>query len=430
MMMKMDDSEITTVAQIKRLLSASKGLKLKSATKEEKYSWLQTAIRRFGFHDLGRKGKGLVRRYMQQITGTSTSQLTRLIKRHLLTGVIKPADGRRRHRFAQTYSREDLELLAETDNLHGRLSGPATRRIFEGERISGDKRYKRLCGISPSHIYNLRERPAYKAKALTVSRTKSVQTAIGVRCRPDPSGKPGYLRVDTVHQGDLNGVKGVYHINLIDEVTQWEVLACVPEIGEVTMELALGQALCGFPFRILEFHSDNGGEYLNKKVAGLLNRELARQTKSRSSRTNDNALVEGKNGSVVRKLMGHWHIPMGYAGDINGFYVKWYNRYLNYHRPCGYATITFDQKGRRHRKYEDYRTPCEAFLALDKPGQYLREGLSIEELEETAKAYSANGYARLMQPEKEKLFKKVLPGGAAAAKNGGLATELRRSTVG
>jgi transposase InsO family protein len=429
MTVNMDDSAIYTVAQLRRFLQAAKGWKFKGMTRQGKYDWIEGTVRRFNYFALSKKDKKPVREYIMLATGFSRPQMNRLLNRKLFCGVIKPASGNR-NKFPTNYTRQDVELLAETDNLHGRLSGPATRRIFEGEMASGDKRYERLCGISPSHIYNLRDKPAYKAKALTVSRTKSVQTSIGTRCKPNTGGHPGHLRVDTVHQGDLDGVKGVYHLNLVDEVTQWEVLACVPEINELMMQAALSQAMLAFPFRIRGFHSDNGGEYLNKKVEELFSDGLARQTKSRSGRTNDNALVEGKNGSVVRKLMGHWHIDMGYAGVINDFYVSWYNPYLNYHRPCGFAEVTVDERGRRRRKYKDYRTPCEAFLGLDKPGQYLRDGLTLDDLRKTAAAHSANGYARLMQPEKEKLFRKVLLKGATTQQTGGLAKELRRSAVG
>ena len=227
----MDDSAITTVNQIKKLLVASEGLKLKSASRDEKYRWLETVLKRFMFFDLKRKDRGLLRGYMKQMTGISESQLSRLIEKQLLAGEIKAAWAQR-NKFPVTYTREDIELLAETDNLHERLAGPATKYILGREFKFGDTRYKRLSGISVSHIYNLREKPAYRFKALTVSRTKSVQVAIGKRGKPNPDGKPGHLRVDTVHQGDLNGVKGVYHINMVDEVTQWQVVACVEAISE------------------------------------------------------------------------------------------------------------------------------------------------------------------------------------------------------
>ena len=50
--------------------------------------------------------------------------------------------------------------------------------------------------------------------------------------------------------------------------------------------------LAQFPFRILGFHSDNGSEFINYKVAELLNKLLIEQTKSRPRRSNDNGLVE------------------------------------------------------------------------------------------------------------------------------------------
>ena len=425
----MDDSGITTVSQIKKLITASEGLKLKSASRDEKYRWLETVLKRFMFFDLKRDERGSLREYMKAMTGISESQLTRLIGKQLLTGEIKASWGRR-NKFSVIYTKEDIELLAETDNLHERLAGPATKNIIEREFKFGDIRYKRLSGISVSHIYNLREKPAYRFKALTVSRTKSVQVPIGKRGKPNPDGKPGHLRVDTVHQGDLDGVKGVYHINMVDEVTQWQIVACVEAISEAWLEDVLEAAILMFPFLIRGFHSDNGGEFINKQVAGMLGGLLIKQSKSRSGRCNDNALVEGKNGSVIRKHMGYWHIERRHADGIHRFYMEHFNIYLNYHRPCGFATITVDEKGKRHRTYEIYQTPYQAFRALRKPAQYLRKGVTLEGLEKTAKAHSANGFAKLMQDAKAKLFREVLPRGAQTFRNGGLVikfpTEHRR----
>ncbi|MBI4370479.1 MAG: DDE-type integrase/transposase/recombinase [Elusimicrobia bacterium] len=120
-------------------------------------------------------------------------------------------------------------------------------------------------------------------------------------------GRPGWIRVDTVHQGDLDGHKGVYHINMVDSVLQWEIVVCVEKISERYLAPVLEEALGMFPFVIAGFHSDNGSEFINDVVAKLLNKLLIEQTKSRSGRSSDNALVEGKNGSVIRKHMGYWH---------------------------------------------------------------------------------------------------------------------------
>jgi len=355
--MDMNDSGMATIKQVRKFLAASKGWKFKVTLRKDKYKWLENIIAKFKYYSCKRKAKGLLLRYMELVTGFSKAHIDRLVSRKLLNGEIKALWGKR-NKFTVFYTREDLELLIETDNYHERLSGPATKEIFERQFTQfHDGRYVRLKGISVSHIYNLREKPQYKAKALTVAKTKAVQVSIGIRRLPEPNGKPGYVRVDTVHQGDFNGQKGVYHVNLVDSVLQWEIVICVEAINEDYMAEALEEALNGFPFVILSFHSDNGSEFINKLVADMLNKQLIKQTKSRSGRTNDNALVEGKNGSVIRKHMGHWYIDRRHAGEIHRFYMDYFNIYLNYHRPCGFATVTEDEKGRRKREYNTYRTP-------------------------------------------------------------------------
>jgi transposase InsO family protein len=230
---------------------------------------------------------------------------------------------------------------------------------------------------------------------------------IGVRRKPEPRGRPGFIRVDTVHQGDLNGKKGVYHINLVDAVLQWEIVVCVENISEAFLLPALTAALEDFPFLILGFHSDNGGEFINAIIAKLLNKLLIEQTKSRSNRTNDNALVEGKNGSVIRKHMGHWHIEQKHAPRINRFYQDHFNSYLNFHRPCGFATVTVDGKGRRRKKYETYQTPYERLKTIEGVETSLRPGVTFKTLDDLASRLTDNEAASAMQKARDALFKSV-----------------------
>lgn len=174
-------------------------------------------------------------------------------------------------------------------------------------------------------------------------------------------------------------------------------------------------ALLMFPFWVVNFHSDNGSEYINGVIATLLNKLLIEQTKSRSGRTNDNALVEGKNGSVIRKHMGYSHIEQKHAPLINRFYMEHFNTYLNFHRPCGFATVTVDAKGKRHKNYETYQTPYERLKALvnaarskpSEPEKYLRTGVSLEALDGIAAKQTDNECARGMQEAKDRLFKKL-----------------------
>jgi len=237
---------------------------------------------------------------------------------------------------------------------------------------------------------------------------------IGERRRPDPQGKPGYLRVDTVHQGDREGEKGVYNINTIDEVTQWEILGCVERINEHHLVPVLIELLRQYPFRILGFHADSGGEYINKAVAKLLDKLHAEFTKSRVRKTNDQALVEGKNGSIVRKQMGYNYIDQGEAGKIHAFYARTLNVYLNFHRPCGFATEFVDRKGKIRKRYDSYLTPFEKLKSLPKAEQYLRRGVTMEKLEKIASAHSDTEYAKRVQREKAKLFRSFAPPGTVS----------------
>lgn len=119
-----------------------------------------------------------------------------------------------------------------------------------------------------------------------------------------------------------------------------------------------------FPFVILGFHSDNGSEYVNHRVAALLRKLLVEFTKSRARQTNDNALVESKNGSALRKHLGYQHIPARYAQHVNAFSTEVLTPYLNYHRPCWLLEETIDSKGRRRKHYSQHH------LMMNRPGFY------------------------------------------------------------
>ncbi len=411
MTITMDDTQITRLEQVQEVLASSQGLVFKGVGRQERYRWIESVLKRFDYFRLGREGRGMLKAYLQRLSGLSRAQLTRLVTRKLTEGTIRPLH-ERRNRFATKYTSADHELLAQTDNAHERLSGPATQRILERQyKVYEDKRFERLSGISSSHIYNLRGSRTYRLRAQTFARTKSVSISIGIRRKPEPQGRPGYIRVDTVHQGDLNGQKGVYHINMVDAVTQWEIVLCVETISEAHLKPVLAEALRMFPFVILNFHSDNGSEFINGVVAKILNKLLIEQTKSRSGRTNDNALVEGKNGSVIRKHMGYCHIEQKHAPLIQRFYEEHFNTYLNFHRPCGFATVTVDEKGRRHKKYETYQTPYERLKLIEDATEddvtYLRDGVSLEALDKIAAKQTDNECALGMQEAKDRLFRKL-----------------------
>ncbi|MBL8024712.1 MAG: transposase family protein [Elusimicrobia bacterium] len=409
MTITMDDSKIQTLAQIRQILKSSRKLRFKSKSRHDKYAWIEDTLNRFDYYSLNKKAKGTVKSYLRCMTGFSRAQVTRLICQRLAVGGLAP--GRpKRNRFPTTYTLADRQLLAQTDNAHQRLSGPATRCLLQRQyRLHGDKKFERLQNISSAHIYNLRATRTYQRLAQTFAGTKAVRVSIGVRRKPDPQGSPGWIRVDTVHQGDLDGHKGGYHINLVDSVLQWEIVVCVEKISEWFLVPALEQAIGMFPFKIRGFHSDNGSEFINSVVAQLLNKLLIEQTKSRSGRTNDNALVESKNGGVIRKHMGYDHIEQRHAPAINEFYRTYFNSYLNFHRPCGFATVTVDRKGKRHRIYKTYQTPYDRLKSLPNPARHLKEGVTFKVLDKEALRLTDNQSAQEMQRAKEKLYARFDP---------------------
>jgi hypothetical protein len=155
------------------------------------------------------------------------------------------------------------------------------------------------------------------------------------------------------------------------------------------------------------FHSDNGSEYINHKVAKMLEKLRIEQTKSRSRQSNDNALAESKNASVVRKHMGYVHIPKKHAQPINTFYQECFNSWLNLHRPCMFATSKVNDKGKvvKVYKHEDVKTPLEALVLLDKLGlvQFKTETMLVDLLAQ-AKQETDLAAAQKMQQTKQELF--------------------------
>lgn len=401
----MNDSRIVSIAQAQEFIKVGTHIDFQSASTQQTYQWVEEVLLRFRYFSCRKKEKSVLREYIRTATGYSHSQLTRLVKKKKKFGKVL-LSSTRRHTFTKRYTSDDIARLIETDNAHSRLSGQATKHILDRQsRIFKDQRFDRLKNISVSHLYNLRGRRQYVSHALTVSKTQSVNVPIGERRRPNPLGRPGFLRVDTVHQGDREDEKGVYHINLVDEVTQWEIVVAVEKISEHYLQPALEDALEQFPFLIAGFHSDNGSEYINYVVAQLLHKLLIHQTKSRARHCNDNALAEGKNGSIIRKHMGHMHIAQKCAGAINQFYKEHLNVYVNFHRPCGFATDTISEKGNIKKIYDVYRTPFEALLAHPDALKFLKEGVTFEKLDVIAHQMSDNACATRMQKAKQELFK-------------------------
>jgi transposase InsO family protein len=404
LIISMDDSGATSLEQIRAFLAGSGEVQFAGVRREEVYSWIERTLVRQEYARLDRPGKGLVRRYLTRMTGLSRAQVTRLIRVYRQTGRVQAADYQRT-RFAKHYTAADVELLAYVDKAHGNLSGPATRRILEREFSEyGQAAYQRLAGISVAQLYRLRNSVAYRKRNTSYQPTRPTPIPIGERRKPQPHSQPGFLRIDTVHQGDQDGRKGLYHINAVDQVTQWEIVAATPHISELWLMPVLEALLGQFPFVIRGFHSDNGSEFINYSVAGMLNKLLIEQTKSRAHHSGDNGLVECKNGAVLRKLIGYAHIGAQHAEAMDQFHRQHLNPYLNFHRPCAVPTLITEANGKRRRVYLRWATPLELLRDSPQCESCLRPGVTLAALERFARTQSDTEAALAMQQAKRELF--------------------------
>lgn len=406
--MKLED--VTTVDQLTDFLSGTQAVAFSVLSDTDAgYRWIQGELVKFRYLTLSRQDKGVVIRYLVKVSGYSRQQLTRLIKQYRKSGSL-----RRRQRtvqgFARRYTAQDIGLLAAMDERHDTPCGPAVKKLCERAcAVFGQSEYTALAAISVSHLYNLRKSTPYTKLRRHIEKTRPTRSTIGERRRPQPHGQPGYIRIDTVHQGDSDKQKGVYHINAVDEVTQFEVVCTVEKISERYLLPALEQLLDTFPFQVLGFHSDNGSEYINRAVAALLEKLRVEFTKSRSRQSNDNALAESKNGAVVRKLFGYSHIPQRFAPLINDFNQQYLNPYINFHRPCFFPETRTDDQGKQRKvyRYETMMTPYDKLKSLPGAEAYLKPGVRFEILDAVAHQISDNQAADRLQKARQTLFKTI-----------------------
>jgi len=410
MVIDMNEQRLGTVAQLRDFLDGTEEVQFEAVGTQERYAYVVAVVRRLRYRALKRADKGVVMRYLERTTGYSRQQLTRLVGR--------AADGERlahRYRapkvgFPRKFTVGDVALLAELDTLHGTLSGPATKCLMQrAATLFADSRYERLATISVAHLYNLRRNRGYEVRRRHWTKTQGRSVAIGLRRAPAPEGRPGFIRIDSVHQGDQDGVRGLYHINAVDCVTQFEIVATCERLSEAYLLPVIEAQLASFPFKILGFHADNGSEYINHTVAEMLEKLRVEFTRSRPRRSNDNGLAETKNGSIVRKHLGYSHISQRFAADVNALCRDFLNPYVNFHRPCFFAESITDAKGKTRKRYrlKDMMTPYEKLKSLPGAGASLKPGVTFEALDRLASAISDSIAAQQLNDARTKLFRSI-----------------------
>ncbi len=428
--MTLQTERLRTVEQIRGFLDATGQVDFRPQDREEAYGFVRRTLVRLDYDALGRSGKGTVREFLGKATGLSRAQVTRLIGQHRATGRVEDRRAANSGRsFERVYTPTDIRLLAEADEIGGQLCGPAACEVMRQQyEVFGDAGFERLSRLSVSHLYNLRRSKTYRARRTTIDHTRpttggstsadgrippaSPATCAWTRCtrglRPRwrPQRREGRLR----HQPDRRS---------------HPVRACRRRDGDrrdVPRPGAGGDARHAavrrprLPRRQRVAQRRAGSEYVNRQVAGLLNKlHVPNFTKSRARRSNDNALVEGKNASVVRKWLGHDHIPQRFAPEVNAdrlrsaFAQGVPTPYLNYHHPCLFATEVRDGKGKVRRRYRrsDVTTPYEKLKSLPGAERFLKPGVTFAALDETAYAVSDLEANRRANHARDELFRTI-----------------------
>jgi hypothetical protein len=261
----MNIQQIKTLDQVSQFLESTADITIKPPSKDEGYQWAEQTLRQFCYCSLKRKDKGLIRQFLCHITGYSRQQVTRLIQQYKKTGkVIRHQQAT--HGFTGFYTQEDVVLLAAIDTLHDTPSGPMIKKLCErAYTLFDDQQYQRLAGISVSHLYNLRASTRYQQQRRHYTKTQVTKKT------PSVSGAKPARKVSpaiSALMGDQDGVKGLYHINAVDEVTQWQVVFTVERISGEFMIPALEALLEDFPFTLIGFHADNGSDIKRQQQRG------------------------------------------------------------------------------------------------------------------------------------------------------------------
>lgn len=210
----MNINDLKTIEQLEQFLSGTQAVAFVVASSHQDiYRDIQRTLVIFRYPTLDKASKGVVLRFLIKITGYSRQQVTRLLKQYRDTGKIERQQ-RTHQGFKSIYTPEDIRLLAALDERHNTLSGPATKKLCErADTLFGQTQYQRLAGVSVAHLYNLRKSKPYLRQRDTLEKTHPKVALIGERKKPRANGLPGFIRIDTVHQGDQDKQKGVYHIN-------------------------------------------------------------------------------------------------------------------------------------------------------------------------------------------------------------------------
>src|SRR5438094_9092294 len=192
MVIDMNETRLNTVAQLRAFLNGTAAVQFQPGRNDvQRYDFIATVLKRFAYRRLRRRDKAVVLRYLERTTGYSRQQITRLVRRDRDGTTLAKRYRAPRAGFARKFGTADVKLLAQTDALHGTLSGPATKRLLQRAwQLFGDPRYERLASLSVAHLYTPRRPAASPPTRLPWTKPRGPSMPTADRPPPHPQRRP------------------------------------------------------------------------------------------------------------------------------------------------------------------------------------------------------------------------------------------------
>jgi hypothetical protein len=288
----------------------------------------------------------------------------------------KTAKKRRRH--GRIYDEEVIYILHKVWKAAGYLCSKRLKALIplwmpwieKHFRLTAETKQK-LLEISPRQMDRRLSSHRSKVKNRIYGRTKPgalLKHHIPIKTDHWNVNTPGYTEVDTVsHSGNSADGIFVYSVNQTDILTGWVETRAVLGKGEKVVNEALEDMEGIFPFKILGIDSDNGGEFINYHLWERCKRQKIEFTRGRSYKKDDNAHIEQKNWTHVRKLMG-WarYDTQKAANAMNNLYRNELHLFMNLFMPS-MKLIKKERIGSRSRpRHDKPQTPLDRVIASEK----------------------------------------------------------------
>ena len=400
---------IHTVEQIRGFLDGNGEVDFRPLDRDEAHDLVRRTLLRLDYDALDRAGKGTVREYLVKATGLSRAQVTRLIGQYRETGRI---EDRRRGNSGRPFAQRLHAGGHPTAGGGRRDRRPALRsRGVRGDapRVRGVRQRALRAPVAavpvpPVHaaVEDL-PRAAHDRRAHPADHGTHRAPASGSTRQARLPARGHSARVDFVHVGRPQRRQG----RLRQQPGRPRPLAVGGHPVRARRRRGRHRRIrswfpywrrCSPPCRssspastrtTVPSTSTTQSPRCSTRCMSLISRGRARHS-------NDSALVEGKNASVVRKWLGHDHIPQRFAPQVNAFANDVLSPYLNHHHPCLFATEVRDAKRKVRRRYRrrDVATPYEKLKSLPDAARLLKPGVTFASRSPTRRPTSRRTAAR------------------------------------